>query len=697
MCFSFFTHTIYYCLFSLILSSNIIGTPLLSISVDNNTVNLSWDDMEIFELYCSDNLSDWYNQDVVISPYSMSIIDSNKFFRLNQSTNKNLIDGVEWVNIESSLASKGPGNTDFYHHWAWNKFPQINLKKATITNASDSVFLIRRSDPIAEIKAKYYAGEWNGNIATTNEKWKNLVGNLPQPISTSMGSQWSSGVYWRISGDITINEVDYSYGDLLVYQSLLAHTSTIITDPSVQLGWQVLPAGSLAWRGTFDPINEITPMPLTHNGEVLEIISEVNGFQEGDLWVHGQNIISSNRISVLNPGESVVISNSASEYEYRLKDGTISETKILNTLYDFGLDLDFYQIDDVKKVFSERLGQIDDVSIANSYQHWDISFSDDGKQLYFTSDRGNSSNQFIVNLINQLQPLENNRDIALWGDSIANHYANQVKVNIENWDISENREIRKFFNHGKGSYNARQITDAMDYFNDTNPDLLSRITLIVFDWGSSFDQDLRELMQQLGMLTGKKRYILSGHYSRQRELEYTGSELIAKPRSQSEINFVHKLKNTFGSALDGSGTYADYFEMLTDTPEAMIELNKYDPQFPSAENQLEVIREFNCLPFFSAKSTISNLPTLDPELFRGKFKGYLLGDDSEPTIGENFDYYLSTDETDWFGIKGRVGNIIWYQNGTWKIMSLNDLHPGPVATATIGKIYKRIFIEKNWR
>ncbi|MDG1702299.1 MAG: hypothetical protein P8I61_05220 [Opitutae bacterium] len=672
-------------------------TPNLLISSENNIISLSWDDSEFFELQTSNFLEYWNNASVVTSPYTVNPVGLNKYFRLFKQVDDGYRDGLEWVEIQTTLASEEGESTDFSHQWTWSRLPQLHFKRATIINDSDSTFLIRKSNPNTEIKAKYYAGEWNGNIASTEEKWKNLAGNLPQPIASTMGFRWCNGVYWRITGDTTINGIEYASGGLLVYRALLAHTSTRISDPSVQLGWEVLPAGSLAWRGVYDPINETTPMALTYNGEVLEIISDANGYKEGTLWVNGNDNISTNDIFVLSPGESMEISNSPSEHEYRLKDGSISETKTLSAHYTLGFDINYYQDDGTAKVYSERLGIIDDLSEINSYNNWDISLSDDGNYLFFNSDRESICNRYIIDLDTELVSPQNNRNITLWGDSIANHYANTVNAEIRAWDISEGRSIRNVYNHGKGSYNAKQITNAMKYFKDANPELLSRIALIVFDWGNLYDQDLRELMQQLSMLTGMKRYILSGHYSYQRELVFDGNALTAKARSQAESDFVYKLKNTFGSALNGTGTYADYFEMLTETPEALVELNKYDPQFPYAENQLEVIQEYNCLPFYSAKSTVSNLPTANPELFRGKFKGYLSDGDPEPTTGENYDYYLATDETDWFGVGGRVGNMIWNNNGTWIIMSLGDLHPGPVATSTIGKIYRRIFEEKNWK
>ena len=661
----------------------------------------------------------------------------------NPSNTKTLDSVALTKDVNTKLFSKGEtGYTSIEGtiRTDWMSFPLYTSKRFEITNLDvDSVtiqkLLVRKKNAIPI--GNHYMGDWDSSTGfhDTSNEWANNVNDVPKPATAvspddiSFGSRFRDGYWWRIKNTSTINDVTYNENDILVYKALLAHTSTIISNPSTQLGWKVYPSNSLVrkakqWDPNESPINPIDNFNFEYEGECVEIDENLtvdpntgDYYRIGDLIVYQPNANSdiadfvvkrTYDITELGKDESMVVNGSPADYEYR---PTTDTTDSFSFNFDYSFDYNVSLFEDVYSainLYNEYTGITDTLSEINALSSvHGAKLNQNGRSIcFYDKDEFNNTILHTFDTKERIVRVSDNRNVLVLGDSIANHFYSGVTSGINELDTENTMPARAFTNHGKGSYNSTHMLEAYKYYVEQNSDIASRILIMVGDWDDKFGRSHEVFSQIISMMTSQtRRYILTDYYRNQRILTYDTDLGRFTANNNRDINGERELFETYGNALEGTGSFVSYTEMTTKTPEALeLMASRYDPQFPDFNNELEVVEEFGCLPFFVIKSSQNNEPTSNPNAFIGKFQGYLSNADVTPTgVTTDLHYYL-TDSVQTRTIEGvvfssmKTGSIIWYSasNGEWNVFTSNDLHPGGKVSSLIKQVYKRLFNERNW-
>ena len=615
--------------------------------------------------------------------------------------------------------------------------PNFTIKNTVETSITPRDLLVRKKN--AQPVGHYYMGDWNSTSAVNNttNRWANSVGALPHPTNgsssaaTGVGSTWRSGFWWRIKNTVTIEGVTYNADDILVYRAMLVNTGTVIANPSTQLGWSVFPKTTLVRKGnTWDPnetpVNPLNNFTFEYEGECVEVNAThpgdtVYNYQKGDLVVYKPNAQSTTDqfivrktydVTTISAGATVTFSGSPCDYEYRheLVTGRTGASFIFGFEYHTTSKVTLFKgADSNIKLFNEATGVTDNLAELNALSVvQNPRLSENGRYINFYSEaeQGTTNNLklHVFDIKTRVVRIDQNRNVIIIGDSIANHFFNEVKASVQELDVENGLTGRDFLNFGKGSAHDTHSLEAFKYHLEKDTDVASRILLGVADFGVKFDRSLELFTHLVALMPAySRRYLFCDMYQYQRLLTWTGTQFTA----DSTQNFVAERRyyEAFGNALEGTGNYISYHEMLKSTPEAIAYMDTvFDPQFPNTHlTQLDVVKEFNCLPWYNVKSVSASLPVDSPNDFKNKFQGYLGAGDATPSAATQDKYYYLTTTVQTRTINGTVtdlpiGSMIWYDgiSGIWQVTKTSDLHPGNPARTIIGNVYKRLFSEKQW-
>ncbi len=622
----------------------------------------------------------------------------------------------------------------------WKSFPAYTAPGFTIksltSNTTPRDLLVRKKN--AQPVGHFYMGDWNSGSAVNNttNRWANNVGALPHPTDGSssaavgLSTTWRAGFWWRIKNTATIEGVTYNADDILVYRVMLNNTGTVIANPSTQLGWSVFPKTTLVrkgdkWDPNETPINPLNNFTFEYEGECVEVNAThagdtVYNYQKGDLVVYKPNSQSNTDqfivrktydVTTISANQTVTFSGAPCDYEYR-------HEIVAGRAYSFIFEFEYHTTskktlfkgaDANIKLFDEATGVTDNLTELNALSIVQTPrLSENGRYINFYSEaeQGSTSNLalHVFDTVTRIVRIDQNRNVILIGDSIANHFFTGVKTGVQELDVENGLTQRDVINHGKGSANDTHSLEAFKYYLEKDTDVASRILIGIADFGLAFDRSLELFTHLVSLMPAySRRYLFCDMYQYQRLLTWTGTGFTAD--NTQNLTAERRYYDAFGNALEGTGNFISYHEMIKSTPEAIAYMDTvFDPQFPNTHlTQLDVVNEFNCLPWYNVKSS-TDLPMTSPNDFKNKFQSYLGTSDATPSAATTDKYYYLTNTIQTRTVNGTahtnlpIGTMIWYDgiSGAWQVTKTTDLHPGTQARAIIQNVFKRLFSEKQW-
>ena len=619
----------------------------------------------------------------------------------------------------------------------WKSFPQYTAAGFTVDNTVSDVtnrdLLVRKKNAIPV--GHFYMGDWDSSVASHNitKYWANAIGKLPHPATNTssdpvgLAYRWRSGFWWRIKNTVTIDGVTYNQDDVLVYRAMFSNTGTAITDPSTQLGWNTYGSTSLVrkgatWNPNESPVNPLDNFTFEYEGECVEVDATGNGYRKGDLVVYKPNsnpntdqfiVRKTYDVTTISAGATENFSGAPVDYEYRHDTSADNPFMFSFKYHSTSKKTLFKSSDGDLKLFNEDNGVTDDLAELNALDFvQNPKLSENARYVYFygNAQQGSSNNLalHVFDTEDRVIRIDNNRNVTLLGDSIANHFFSRVAYNVQQLDTENGLTARDFYNHGKGSAHDTHSLESFKYFLEQNTDIASRILLAVADFGEKFDRSMELFTHLVSLMPSySRRYLFCDMYQYQRLLTYNSGLGRFTANNTQDLTAERRYFEAFGNALEGTGNFVSYYEMIAKSPEAVAYMDSvYDPQFPDYDTQLQVVEEFGCMPWYNVKETGSQqpLPISNPNDFILKFQGYLSATDPTPSGSTTDKNYYLTSEVSTRTVNGveesntPVGTMIWYDgvNSNWVLTKAADLHPSDQARSIIGDVYKRLFSERKW-